>query len=80
MSMTAENMSETQMDEWLNKKLDELLPSKLEQIDAARTPSMAIIATKGTLDWAYPPSSWLLPLRLWGGIPAFSSPFTHCCS
>lgn len=55
MSMTAESMSETQMDEWLNKKLDELLPSKLEQIDAARTPSMAIIATKGTLDWAYPP-------------------------
>lgn len=55
MSMTAESMSEAQLDEWLNKKLDELLPSKLEQIDAARTPSMAIIATKGTLDWAYPP-------------------------
>jgi peroxiredoxin family protein len=53
--MTAESMSEAQLDEWLNKKLDELLPSKLEQIDAARTPSMAIIATKGTLDWAYPP-------------------------
>ena len=44
-----------QMDAWLDKKLDELLPKKLEQIDASRTPSMAIIATKGTLDWAYPP-------------------------
>ena len=55
MSTTAESMNEAQMDEWLNKKLDELLPTKLEEIDAARTPSMAIIATKGTLDWAYPP-------------------------
>jgi peroxiredoxin family protein len=55
MSTTAESMNATQMDEWLNKKLDELLPTKLQQIDAARTPSMAIIATKGTLDWAYPP-------------------------
>jgi hypothetical protein len=45
-------MNQAQMDEWLNKKLDELLPTKLEEIDAARTPSMAIIATKGTLDWA----------------------------
>ena len=26
-----------------------------EEEDAAKTPSMAIIATKGTLDWAYPP-------------------------
>ncbi len=43
------------MDQWLNSKLDELLPTKLQEIDAARTPSMAIIATKGTLDWAYPP-------------------------
>ncbi len=45
----------SQMDEWLNKKLDELLPAKLQKIEDARTPSMAIIATKGTLDWAYPP-------------------------
>jgi peroxiredoxin family protein len=43
------------MDEWLSRKLDELLPGKLKEIDEARTPSMAIIATKGTLDWAYPP-------------------------
>ena len=43
------------MDLWLSNKLDELLPTKLQAIENARTPSMAIIATKGTLDWAYPP-------------------------
>jgi len=35
--------------------LDERLAAKLAEIKAARTPSMTIIATKGTLDWAYPP-------------------------
>ncbi|HED18465.1 MAG TPA: NADH-quinone oxidoreductase subunit F [Gammaproteobacteria bacterium] len=43
------------MDQWLNSKLDELLPTKLQEIEDAKTPSMAIIATKGTLDWGYPP-------------------------
>ncbi len=56
MSTPAENVpGSAQLDAWLDKKLDELLPKKLEQIDAKRTPSMSIIATKGTLDWAYPP-------------------------
>ena len=56
MSTTAEEMQgNPQLDAWLDKKLDELLPKKLQEIDAAKTPSMAIIATKGTLDWAYPP-------------------------
>jgi peroxiredoxin family protein len=56
MSTSAEEMQgNPQLDAWLDKKLDELLPKKLEEIDAAKTPSMAIIATKGTLDWAYPP-------------------------
>ncbi|BAZ94176.1 uncharacterized protein FOKN1_1790 [Thiohalobacter thiocyanaticus] len=44
-----------QMDQWLNQKLDELLPQKLQAIEQSKTPSMALIATKGTLDWAYPP-------------------------
>ena len=44
-----------QLDQWLDQRLDQLLPQKLSAIDASRTPSMAIIATKGTLDWAYPP-------------------------
>ena len=56
MSTSAEEMQgNPQLDAWLDKTLDELLPKKLEEIDAAKTPSMAIIATKGTLDWAYPP-------------------------
>jgi len=43
------------LDTWLNTRLDELLPKKIADIEATRTPSMSIIATKGTLDWAYPP-------------------------
>lgn len=39
----------------INQHLDTILPKKLEEIEANKTPSMAIIATKGTLDWAYPP-------------------------
>jgi peroxiredoxin family protein len=56
MSTAADNIKDTgQLDAWLNRRLDELLPTKLEEIDASKTPSMSIIATKGTLDWAYPP-------------------------
>ena len=56
MSTTADAMqSNAQLDNWLDQKLDELLPKKLEEIDASKEPSMSIIATKGTLDWAYPP-------------------------
>jgi peroxiredoxin family protein len=56
MSTTAENVqANPQLDAWLNSKLDELLPKKLADIQAQKTPSMSIIATKGTLDWAYPP-------------------------
>jgi len=35
--------------------LDERLEAKLEALRASRPGSMTIIATKGTLDWAYPP-------------------------
>ncbi len=35
--------------------LDQRLEAKLAALKAARVPSMTIIATKGTLDWAYPP-------------------------
>ncbi|TSA17160.1 MAG: NADH-quinone oxidoreductase subunit F [Betaproteobacteria bacterium] len=41
------------------QRLDEILPRKIEEklaeLKANKTPSMTIIATKGTLDWAYPP-------------------------
>lgn len=47
------------IDEIIRQRLDEILPGKLEEklreIDESKTPSMSIIATKGTLDWAYPP-------------------------
>jgi peroxiredoxin family protein len=47
------------IDERIRRRLDEILPQKIEQALAERrekTPgSMTIIATKGTLDWAYPP-------------------------
>jgi peroxiredoxin family protein len=56
MATSAENMQDTaQLDAWLNKRLDELLPKKIAEIETSKTPSMAIIATKGSLDWAYPP-------------------------
>ena len=35
--------------------LGERLEAKLEELRESKTPSMTIIATKGTLDWAYPP-------------------------
>jgi peroxiredoxin family protein len=49
----------TLIDEIVRQRLDEILPQKLEEklaeMKANKTPSMTIIATKGTLDWAYPP-------------------------
>jgi peroxiredoxin family protein len=43
------------LDQLLDQRLDAMLPQKLAEIEAAKTPTMSIIATKGTLDWAYPP-------------------------
>ena len=47
------------LDRLVEERVDALLDAKLEarlaEIAAAKTPSMTIIATKGTLDWAYPP-------------------------
>ena len=44
-----------ELDRLIKARLDALLPQKLAELKAAKTPSMTIIATKGTLDWAYPP-------------------------
>jgi peroxiredoxin family protein len=41
--------------ERVDAMLDQRLAAKLAELKAAKTPSMTIIATKGTLDWAYPP-------------------------
>jgi peroxiredoxin family protein len=47
------------IDDLIRQRLDEILPArieeKLKEIEESKTPSMSIIATKGTLDWAYPP-------------------------
>jgi peroxiredoxin family protein len=47
------------VDDLIRQRLDEILPGKIEEklkeIQESKTPSMAIIATKGTLDWGYPP-------------------------
>ncbi len=43
------------LDRLINERLEELLPKKLAELRERQTPSMTIIATKGTLDWAYPP-------------------------
>jgi peroxiredoxin family protein len=52
-------MDTTDLDQLVNRRLEELLPGKLEEAlrrrEEARTPSLAIIASRGTLDWAYPP-------------------------
>lgn len=45
----------TDLDRLINERLNELLPKKLAELREKQTPSMTIIATKGTLDWAYPP-------------------------
>jgi peroxiredoxin family protein len=39
----------------IDERLEALLPKKLAELREKQTPSMTIIATKGTLDWAYPP-------------------------
>ena len=46
---------DTNIEQQISKYIDKVLPKKLEEIEANRTQSMTIIATKGTLDWAYPP-------------------------
>src|SRR5512135_3899511 len=43
------------LDELIKQRLDEILPQKLQELKENKTPSMTIIATRGTLDWAYPP-------------------------
>ena len=57
--LTAAGLTGEALDRVIRERVDALLEErlavKLAEIAAARTPSMTIIATKGTLDWAYPP-------------------------
>lgn len=47
------------IDELIKRRLDEILPAKIEEklaeLREKKGTAMTIIATKGTLDWAYPP-------------------------
>jgi peroxiredoxin family protein len=52
MATTADLQS---LDQLIEQRLDALLPRKLAELREKQTPSLCIIATKGTLDWAYPP-------------------------
>jgi len=47
----AQSLDPSQLDRWF----DERFETKMAEREAAHVASLAIIATKGTLDWAYPP-------------------------
>ncbi|MGV6815944.1 MAG: sulfur carrier protein DsrE2 [Thiotrichales bacterium] len=46
-----ENLTLDQLNQWFDERFEE----KMEEREANHIPSMSIIATKGTLDMAYPP-------------------------
>ena len=46
---------QAELDRLINERLDALLPKKFAELREKQTASLTIIATKGTLDWAYPP-------------------------
>ena len=48
---TDTHMSQQELNHWFDQRFEERSKAKEE----SKTPSMSIIATKGTLDWAYPP-------------------------
>ena len=45
------SIDESEMNQWFDERFNQ----KMAEKEAAHTPSMTIIATKGTLDMAYPP-------------------------
>ena len=50
MSTNADNVqANPQLDAWLEQKLDELLPKKIQEIESQKKPAMSIIATKGKI-------------------------------
>lgn len=57
--MSSQNVAKLPVNEWdpqaLNQWFDQRFEEKMAAREAAHTPSLAIIATKGTLDMAYPP-------------------------
>jgi len=45
------HMSREELNRWFDQRFEE----RTKAIEDSKTPSMSIIATKGTMDWAYPP-------------------------
>lgn len=45
------NMSKEDLNKWFDQRFEE----QTQAMEDNKTPSMSIIATKGTMDWAYPP-------------------------
>ena len=46
-----ERLDKSLFDQWFDQRFE----TKMAERDAAHVPSLSIIATKGTMDWAYPP-------------------------
>ena len=53
-TLEAQNLEQLDMDS-LNKWFDERLEQKLQEREEAKIPQLSLIATKGTMDMAYPP-------------------------
>lgn len=43
------------LNDWFDKRFDERLTAQMERLKSGKVPSLSIMVTKGTLDWAYPP-------------------------
>ena len=47
----AESLDQSAFNQWFDQRFE----AKMVEREAAHVPSLSIIATKGTMDWAYPP-------------------------
>ena len=45
------NLDQSRFDQWFDQRFE----TKIAEREAAHVPALSIIATKGTMDWAYPP-------------------------
>ena len=50
-NLIPENLDKSLFDQWFDQRFE----AKMAEREAAHVPSLSIIATKGTMDWAYPP-------------------------
>ena len=50
-SLDVQNLNSEMLNQWFDQRLEQ----KLQEREEARTPQLSLIATKGTMDMAYPP-------------------------